>query len=405
MAPHSLTCLLTSRRNAPATRSRRLSFRVTLTSGDSDFSTDVLRITIPSVLPSKAWSKHALPPLLLEAAVLALHFSVSRGSAWHEPVLFLLAIPMLLATAGGVRTAAPALLLPAVALADDVGNDEPAAIVFRALFLLALSATALLFARSVDVERARNDRVRAEARERTARLTDTSGFWQQAALTRMGAYTTSVEEAFLDEALRWRPGGIVVDVGSAGGRLEHVLIRHADHVIATDLDRDEVYAMADDPKLTPTVVGELPALPLRDAAVDAVVSIQAPAASDQAWFREECRRVLRPGGTVLVTLYNARSYKGLLTRLRRWLRRSEAPTWESLYYRLSAGEHLRLWREAGFEPSRTRGYYWLPLGRQSESTYIPFGVAIERLFGLRGLVAVSPVVLVELRRLEPRRYT
>lgn len=127
------------------------------------------------MLPSKAWSKHALLPLLLEAAVLALHFSVSRGSAWHEPVLFLLAIPMLLATAGGVRTAAPALLLPAVALADDVGNDEPAAIVFRALFLLALSATALLFARSVDVERARNDRVRAEARERTARLTDTSG--------------------------------------------------------------------------------------------------------------------------------------------------------------------------------------------------------------------------------------
>ena len=340
----------------------------------------------------------ALPLLLLEAAVLALHFAVSHDSAWHEPVLILLAIPVLLATLGGVRTAAPALVLPAVALADDVANGEPAAIVFEVLFLLALSAAGFLIARSVDVERARNDRVLSETRERTTRLKSTSGFWQNVALTRMGAYATSVEEAFLDETFSARPGGIVVDVGSAGGRLEHVLTRHADHVIATDLDRDEVYAMADNPKLTPAVVSELPALPLRDGAVDAVVAIQAPAASDEAWFREECRRVLRPGGAVLVTLYNARSYKALLTHLRRRLRRSAAPAWEGLYYQLSSREHLRRWRAAGFQPSRMRGYYWAPLDRQSESTLVAAGAALERVLGLRGLVSVSPVVLVELRR-------
>jgi len=347
----------------------------------------------------------ALPLLLLETAVLVLHFAVSRDSAWDEPVLVLLAIPVLLATLGGLRTAAPALVLPAVALTDDFANGELAAIVFEVIFLLALGATGLLIARSVDAELARNDRVLTETQERTKRLKSRWGLWQNVALTRMGAYATSVEEAFLDESLRTRPGGIVLDVGSAGGRLEHVLTRHADHVIATDLDRDEVYAMANDPKLTPAIVGPLPVLPLRDGAIDTVVAIQAPAASDEAWFREECRRVLRPGGAVLVTLYNARSYKGLLTRLRRRLRRSSAPAWEGLYYQLSSSEHLRRWRADGFRPVRLRGYYWAPLGRQSESTLVAAGAALERVLGLRGLISVSPVVLVELRRADQASET
>jgi SAM-dependent methyltransferase len=313
-------------------------------------------------------------------------------------MLILLALPVLIAALGGVRTAAPALVLPAVALADDIADGELLTITLEALFLLATAATGLLIARGADVERARNDRVLAETQERNKRLKSTSGLWQKVALTRMGAYATSVEEAFLDGALGAQPAGVVLDVGAAGGRLEHVLTRHADHVIATDLDRDEVYAMADDVKLTPAVVGRLPTLPLRDATVDAVVAIEAPAASDEAWFREECRRVLRPGGRVLVTLYNARSYKGLATRLRRRMRRSAAPAWEGLYYQLSAAEHIRLWRASGFQPGRMCGYYWVPLGRQSESTWVAAGAALERVLGLRRLVAVSPVVLVELRR-------
>jgi len=356
-----------------------------------------------SVAPARGAVRRALEallPLFLGAAVLALHFSVSHGSAWHEPLLILLAFPVLLATLGGVRTAAPALVLPAAAIADDVTNGEAATIGFELLLFLALATTGLLIARSVDIERARYGRVLAETQARSTRLKSTWGFWQGVALSRMGAYATSVEEPFLDEALRSRPGGVVVDVGSAGGRLEHVLTRHADHVIATDLDHDEVYAMADHPRLTPAVVGELPTLPLRDGAVDAVVAIQAPAASDEAWFREECRRVLRPGGTVLVTLYNARSHKGLASRLRRRLRRSAAPVWEGLYYQLNLAEHLRRWQAAGFQPIRMRGYYWAPLDRQSESTLVAAAAAFERVLGLRGLVSVSPVVLAELRRVD-----
>ena len=209
----------------------------------------------------------------------------------------------------------------------------------------------------------------------------------------------------LDEALGARPGGIVVDVGAAGGRLEHVLIRHADHVIATDLDRDEVYAMAEDPKLTPALVGALPSLPLRDDAVDAIVAIEAPAASDQAWFRQEARRVLRPGGAVLLTLYNSRSYKGLFTRIRRRLRRSGRQHWDDLYYRRSTADQVQLWRAAGFQPHLSWGYYWPPLSRRSNSRWVTVGSAIERLLGLRSLACISPCVLVELCRVEPTSQT
>ncbi|HEY5638793.1 MAG TPA: methyltransferase domain-containing protein [Dehalococcoidia bacterium] len=275
----------------------------------------------------------------------------------------------------------------------------------RALFLVALGAIGLLAARSVNAERARNERILAETRERRKQLKSTWGLWQDVALTRMGAYTTSVEEEFLDEALRTRPGGVLLDVGAAGGRLEHVLTRHADHVIATDLDRDEVHAMAEDPRLTPAVVGELPSLPLRDDAVDTVVAIQAPAASEQPWFREECRRVLRPGGAVLVTLYNAHSYKGLLTRIWHRMRSAGSQSWEGLYYRRSTAGNLRLWRTAGFLPRRMRGYYWAPLSRQSDSACVPASAALERVLGLRALVAFSPVVLVELRQIDKRSDT
>ncbi len=340
----------------------------------------------------------AIPPLLLSAAVLALHFTVPRSSFWHEPVLILLAFPVLLAALSGLRSAAPTLALPAVALADDIVDGELTTLALEALLLAALVAIGAIIARGVDVEQAHNDRVLAETQERRTRLKDTWGLWQAVALSRMGAYATSVEESFLDETLRERPAGVIADVGSAGGRLEHVLTRHAEHVVATDIDRDEVYAMADDPKLTPVVVGELPTLPIRDNTIDTVVSIQAPAVSEEGWFREECRRVLRPGGIVLLTLYNARSYKGLLTRLRRRTWRSEESSWQGLYFRHSTAEHLRLWRAAGFRSTRLRGFYWAPLGRRSESRWVVAAAALERLLGLRRLVAVSPVLLVELRR-------
>ena len=360
-------------------------------------------------MESKRGAAHAaiqtLPILLVEAAIVVLHFAITRGSVWHEPVLLLLLIPVLLATAGGVRTAAPALVLPFLALVDDVASGEPAEIVIEVLFLLALTAAGLLIAHAVDVERAGNDRVLAETRKRAARLKDTSGIWQNIALTRMGAYATGVEEAFLDEALKTLPSGTIVDVGAASGRLEHVLLRHAARVIATDLNRDEVYAMPEDPKLTPALVGALPTLPVRDGAVDVVIAIEVPAASDQAWFREECRRVLRPGGTVLVTMYNARSYKGLFTRIRRRLRRSGTQHWDDLYYQRSTAEQIKLWREVGFQRHRTRAYYWPPLGRQSNSQWVSVGSAIERLLGLGRLSGISPCVLVELRQVDPTPET
>jgi SAM-dependent methyltransferase len=256
-------------------------------------------------------------------------------------------------------------------------------------------------ARLTEEEAAEGERVRAETAQRFARLKDQSGYWQGVALTRMGAYVTAVEERFIVESLRANPPDIVLDVGAASGRLEHALAGHADHVIASDLDRDEVYAMADDERVTPLVVSSWPAFPLRTGVAGLVTAIEAPNASDEHWFRDECGRVLTPGGRVVVTVYNARSYKALWLRLSAIVRRGRQPAWAGLYYRMSLAGHIRAWREAGFEVVRSSGFYWSPLSRSSDSSWVSGGSALERSLGLRLLSGLSPWVMLELRKASP----
>jgi hypothetical protein len=146
------------------------------------------------------------------------------------------------------------------------------------------------------------------------------------------------------------------------------------------------------------LVSAHPSLPVRDESLDFVSVIEAPAASDQDWFRKECARALRPDGAVLMTIYNALSYKGLMTRLADRLRRRERPAWAGLYYQMSLREQLRRWKTAGFEPARALGFYWSPLPRNSDSRWVVPCAVFERLLGLRKLVGLSPWVLVELRK-------
>jgi SAM-dependent methyltransferase len=337
---------------------------------------------------------------LAGAAVIALHYAAGDVSPWHEAALALLIVPIAMAALGSGRRAWPLLLMAPLALADDLFDSSASRVAAEAAIVMLVMAVGWRLASLIDDELAKGARMRAAMLQRLARLKSRTGYWQQVALTQMGVYVTGVEEQFLDSVMRERPGGVVLDVGAGGGRLEHVLSRHASRVIATDIDRDEIYSMADHEGVTPGVVGPVPSLPVMTGVVDKVVVIEAPAASDEEWFREECARVLRPGGSVLMTVYNASSYKGLWTRISSRLRGEKAPAWAGLYYRMSLGEQLRLWTVAGFEPRKMRGFYWSPLPRGSESRWVAASAALERLLGLRALTGVSPWVLVELRKVE-----
>jgi 2-polyprenyl-3-methyl-5-hydroxy-6-metoxy-1,4-benzoquinol methylase len=332
-------------------------------------------------------------PLVAEALLLALHLAAG-GNAWEFIPLVALAAPAGYAAMASGRSAFPAILLPLLALADNLIDPATGRLLAEIAVLTAVTLGGARLAYLVDEERHGLERVRAETLQRAARLKDQSGYWQSVARTRMGSYVTGVEERFILEAMQWRPGAIVLDVGAASGRLEHALAEHAEHVIATDLDREEVYAMADDTCVTPVVVSATPGLPVAVTSVDVVSCIEAPAASAEAWFRDECLRVLTPGGAVIVTVFNARSYKGLIARL---THKKGAP-WSGLYYQASLSRRLRDWDQAGFDIVRSRGFYWSPLPRNSDSRLVAGWAALERLLGLRGLTALSPWVMLELRK-------
>ena len=108
-----------------------------------------------------------------------------------------------------------------------------------------------------------------------------------------------------------------------------------------------------------------------------VVTIEVPVASEQEWFRSECNRILRPGGRVVVTMYNSASYKGWLTKARRLTTR-QMPVWGEHYYVSSITRQRQQWLQDGFIAEGAAGFYWLPFSRDADGRVIPLAAAIER---------------------------
>lgn len=192
----------------------------------------------------------------------------------------------------------------------------------------------------------------------------------------------------------------MLDVGSGSGRLEHVLLKSAGRVIATEVNLGDLELMPEHRRITCVHVGDHPSLPLRSESMNAVVAIEVPAVSDQEWFKEECRRVLRPGGHVVLTVHNARSYKGFWHSIRAKRREARGQPWARLYYQQSVQSQERAWQGAGFRVVARHGFNWAPLSRQSDSRWVGIVSVLERLLGLRGVWQLSPWVLLHLQRAE-----
>jgi SAM-dependent methyltransferase len=159
---------------------------------------------------------------------------------------------------------------------------------------------------------------------------------------------------------------MVLDVGAGDGRLEPALLAASKAVIATDITRRDLEGMHRVSSLGLVQVGQYPSLPFLSGAIDVVVAIEVPAASEAAWFMAESARVLRPGGSVICSMYNRASYKKLF-------RKAE----DRQYYRLSVQEQRRRWAAAGFRLERAHGFYWLPFTRGSDSSLVPLLSLLE----------------------------
>ncbi|HEV2782116.1 MAG TPA: class I SAM-dependent methyltransferase [Actinophytocola sp.] len=100
-------------------------------------------------------------------------------------------------------------------------------------------------------------------------------------------------------------GAVVLETGCGEGYGADLFARTARLVCGVDYDEPTVAHVAQAYPRVRAVRGNLAALPVRSSTVDVVANLQViEHLWDQAGFLAECRRVLRPGGRLLITTPN-----------------------------------------------------------------------------------------------------
>ena len=319
----------------------------------------------------------------------------------HFVTVPLLAIPVAyFSTVLGARGAALSAILTGVLLAMH-RNDWHAEVIALEIGLLAsISFLGAAMAAVAGRDRVLDKRVGEESWQRLRRLRGSLGYWDRASVTKMGLYVTRIESAFISRALARRPPGLVADIGAGSGRLHAAILPYSRAVLATEIDREALARMRrDEGPVTPVLVAASQlSLPFRAEALDAVIAIEVPLASEEDWFPGECHRVLKPDGFVVLTVHNALSYKALISRALSVWRAARGVIGAQPYYRRTLTTQLQAWRSAGFRVKSLAGFYWLPLPRASDSTWVSVLAILERLLGLRWLVGWSPWVLLEFEK-------
>ena len=162
---------------------------------------------------------------------------------------------------------------------------------------------------------------------------------------------------------------------------------------ATEVSRDALTAMKPSPSVERILVDPSQrSLPFHSGSLRSVIAMEVPVVSDEAWFREECARVLEPGGAVLVSVHNALPYKALVSRLLPNLRAKKGTGVGGLVLSSRPWRALASLGYGRFPCAILDRLLLAPLSRASNSTWITAAVAIEQLLGLRLLIAWSPWV-------------
>lgn len=133
---------------------------------------------------------------------------------------------------------------------------------------------------------------------------------------RWGRYAWRIESAAVLRALGPVSGRRIVDVGCGTGRLAALLAAQDADVIGIDLDAGMLAVAA--PRLPGRLVcADAMALPLRDAGVDAAVTVATlEFTTDPARVLAEMARITRPGGRLVAAVLNPTSLWGWTGRVR-----------------------------------------------------------------------------------------
>jgi SAM-dependent methyltransferase len=183
-----------------------------------------------------------------------------------------------------------------------------------------------------------------------------SQVWRLAGQTEVDVGECEIEQV-RDVLLRALPrDGLAIDAGCGDGKWPVYLGRRGYRVIALDIAREGVArARAAHPDV-PALQGDVRHLPLRDASVDAVISlgvVEHDEAGPEAALAD-ARRVLKPGGTLILAVpFNNLWRRCIGNHLMTWVTRRRRADGHRLgfnEYRFSRRELRRYLRNAGFAP-------------------------------------------------------
>lgn len=149
-------------------------------------------------------------------------------------------------------------------------------------------------------------------------------------------------------------GQRVLEAGCGTGLILERLARYADQVVGLDLSRG-MLSVARDRGLT-VAQGSVDALPFADDSFDTVVSFKVLAHVPP--IREtlaELTRVTRPGGHLVLELYNRRSLRGLIKQLKRPTTIGATYTDEDVFTRLDTPDEMRSYLPPNAELLDVRG--------------------------------------------------
>lgn len=203
----------------------------------------------------------------------------------------------------------------------------------------------------------------------------------------MGSYLTKVETDFILDAVDLSECRLIMDIGAEAGRFSMMSASGSAIVLAIDIDLYGLKRLRSKDKCVDVILADARNMPLRGEVLDAAFMIEVlDYIPDVEAALAECRRILKPKGSLILSFGNRSSLKSRLRELR------------GKPYLHAYGTVSQNLRELGFRIMSKRGYNWLPFGRMSESLLIPLLAKAEGLIGLRFFADASPWVLMHLTK-------